>query len=690
MKRFLLSFLGLSLLLPTSALAKTPNDPFLLDTWYLNTIRAYDAWDITTGSRDIVVAVLDTGVDLNHPDLMGNIWTNSGEIPNDGIDNDLNGYIDDVHGWDFVDKDNVPEPNINEAVSLDAISHGTLIAGVIAAIGNNGEGVAGISWQSKIMPVRILDNVGSGETWHARQAIRYAIAMGADVINLSFTGFDYDADFENAVREAYEAGVVVVAALGNSGSGGVDVNLSPIYPACFVGPNGEDYVLGITASDKKDTKAGFSNFGSNCADLAAPGVDMFGTVFQDETFEEIKRAYAGGWSGTSIATPLVSGTVVLLKSVYPTLTPTQIKTVLQLSVDPVLTGNAPLGSIGSGRLNVSKALNIAASFAPKAAVVPPIPVIPPVSLVTPTTPIEPPKNILSPLVFGASSGEEPWVKVMKDSGEEETSFLAYSSSFRGGVRVAVGDVDGDGTNEIVTVAGPGGGPHVRIFNFDGSLKSHFFAGDSTDRSGLFVTVGDMDSDGYSEVIVSEDAKATGEVRCYNSAGQLKLSFFPFGKTESAIRVAAGDLEGDITNEIVVSRGAGFAPLVKIFNNQGISIREFLAYAETYDKGVFVATGDTNGDGVDEIITGTDFGGGPHVRVFSADGTVKGSFFAYDKAFRGGVRVGVQSSITGFDRIVTVPGPGGGPHVRSFTTEGAVLQQFFLPVPEGDFGRFIGA
>lgn len=690
MKRFFFIFLVFSLLIPASVLAKTPNDSFVLDQWYLNTVRAYDAWDTTTGSKNVIVAVLDTGIDLNHPDLVGNLWTNSREIPNDGIDNDQNGYIDDIHGWDFVDRDNTPEPNIDQAVSLDAIAHGTVIAGVIAAVGNNGEGISGISWQSKIMPVRILDNVGSGETWHARQAIRYAIAAGADVINLSFTGFDYDADFESAVREAYEAGVVVVAALGNSSGGGVDVNLSPIYPACFVGPNGEDYVLGITASDRKDTKASFSNFGSNCADLAAPGVEMFSTVFQDTQFEEIKKAYGGGWSGTSIATPLVSGAVVLLKSVYPALTPTQIKTILQLSVDPVLTGSAPVGSLGAGRLNVAKALTIAASFAPKTEVAPPIPLVPPVSSVTPSTPIQPPKNVLSPLVFGASNGEEPWVKIMKENGEEEKSFLAYADSFRGGVRVAVGDIDGDGVNEIVTAAGPGGGPHIRIFNFDGSLKSQFFAGDKTDRHGLFVTVGDIDNDGYDEIIVSEDSKATGEVRCYDKFGQLKLSFFPFGKTESAVRVAAGDLEGDSANEIVVSRGSGSAPLVKVFNNQGISIHEFLAYAETYDKGVFVAVGNTNGEGNDEIITGTDFGGGPHVRVFSNSGTVRGSFFAYDKAFRGGVRVGVQSSITGFDRIVTAPGPGGGPHVRSFTQEGAVLQQFFLSVPEGDFGRFIGA
>lgn len=685
MKRFSLLLLSIfAATAPFPLFAKMSNDPFLLDEWHLGAIRAYDAWDSTTGSKDVIVAVLDTGIDLDHPDLVQNIWTNPGEIAGDGIDNDGNGYVDDVHGWDFVEDDNTPEPDVDEAVSLDAIAHGTIIAGAIAAVGNNAEGVAGISWNSRILPVRILDNTGSGETWRARRAIRYAITSGADVINLSFTGFEYDADFAAAVKEAYEAGVVVVAALGNASGGGVDVNQTPIYPACFTGPGEEDYVLGVVASDKKDTKASFSNFGSNCADISAPGVDIFGTVFQDEDFTEIRRPYGGGYSGTSLATPMVSGVVALVKSAFPSLTPKDIKTILQLSVDPVFSGTAPKGSVGAGRLQAARALAIAPSF-----VHTPVPHVPSPE----PTPEEPPLTTVpktASLVFGASKGEEPWVQVFGEDGSQKTRFLAYAEAFRGGVRVALGDVDADGTPEIITAPGPGGGPHIRVFTLDGVLKGQFFAGNATDHTGWFVAIGDTHPTDGAEILIGEDAGGSGEVRVYSHLGVLQDVYSPYGQTSAAVRVASGALFGGVHDDVVVSRGNGFTGSVIVFEAQGERRTSFDAYAPTYTRGVFVSVGDVTGDGIDDIVTGTDEGGGPHVRVFSASGDVLGSFFAYDTAFRGGVRVSVLPASTKGPQIVTVPGPGGGPHVRIFTMGGAVTGQFFLPVAAGGYGRFVAA
>jgi subtilisin family serine protease len=359
MKRLFISALT-GLFVASPVFAFTPDDPLLSEQWYVPQIHADEAWDSTQGSADVVVAVLDTGIDLDHPDLAGRLWTNPGEVDSDHIDNDRNGYIDDVHGWDFVDEDPIAAPNPGDPYSEDGVAHGTAIAGVIAAMGNNGEGIAGIAWNVRIMPVRILDNFGSGTSSNATRALRYAVANGADIVNLSFTGTEVDPAFEDAVREAYAANVVVVAAVGNSGNGGIDTDETPIYPACFMGPNGEDWVIGVAASTPDDTKANFSNYGSTCADLSAPGEDIFSTMYQNSRWNSFDDYYLGGWAGTSIAAPMVSGSVALLKSLYPSITVSQVKTILQLSADPMQERGTPAaGKVGSGRVNIAKALAIA-------------------------------------------------------------------------------------------------------------------------------------------------------------------------------------------------------------------------------------------------------------------------------------------------------------------------------------------
>src|SRR3990167_4418343 len=144
--------------------AFTPDDEYLQEQWYLENIGAYDAWDTHTGDGSVVVAVLDTGIDLDHPDLEENIWVNAGEVAGDGIDNDGNGYIDDLNGYDFIDDDGTPIPNQDEAFDEGAVSHGTVIAGIIGAVGDNDEGIAGIVWDVQLMSVRILDNEGIGDS----------------------------------------------------------------------------------------------------------------------------------------------------------------------------------------------------------------------------------------------------------------------------------------------------------------------------------------------------------------------------------------------------------------------------------------------------------------------------------------------------------------------------------------------
>lgn len=235
-------------------------------------IDALDAWDVTTGSGDVVVAVIDTGVDINHPDLAANIWTNPGEIPGNGIDDDGNDLIDDVNGWDFYIGDNDPR---------DADGHGTHVAGTIAAVGNNAVGITGVSWSAKIMVLRFLDAWGSGSTDNAIAAIQYANDMGADVINNSWGG----GGFNTALKTAIEASdAVVVCAAGNSGSNNDSISH---YPSNYDSAN----IIAVAASDQDDSLASFSNYGADSVDVAAPGTNIYSaapgreTVWEDD-FED--------------------------------------------------------------------------------------------------------------------------------------------------------------------------------------------------------------------------------------------------------------------------------------------------------------------------------------------------------------------------------------------------------------------
>jgi len=309
-----------------------PNDPGYLsgNLWGLNKIQTPQAWDLTKGSADIVVANIDTGVDYDHPDLAPNIWTNPGEIPGNGIDDDGNGYVDDIHGYDFANNDGDP---------FDDHGHGTHTAGTIGAVGNNGIGVAGVNWNVKIMPVKFLSGSGSGTTTDAIRSIQYAIDNGADIMSNSWGGGGYDPSLEDVIKLANDAGILFVAAAGNNGRNN---DILPFYPASYNVPN----VISVAATDGNDVRASFSNYGTTSVDLGAPGINILSTI------------PGGGYtylSGTSMATPHVAGVAALIKARYPELTSDVIKTRIFNSVDPSasLSGKTVTG----GRLNAYKAVH---------------------------------------------------------------------------------------------------------------------------------------------------------------------------------------------------------------------------------------------------------------------------------------------------------------------------------------------
>ena len=254
-------------------LQNVPNDTDLSRLWGLintgqnvnGTVGTVDAdmdadlaWDLETGSRDVIVAVVDSGIDTAHPDLAANVWTNPGEVEN-GIDDDGNGYIDDIRGWDFVGDDNQP---------VDSHGHGTHVAGIIGAVGDNGTGMVGVNWQVSIMPLRFITAADYGTTADAIEAIEYADDNGADVINLSWGGPSYSQALKNTIDAA---DALVVCAAGNEGN---ELDFTPTYPASYDSAN----ILTVAASDEDDHPAAFTNFSDSLADVAAPGTNIYSTV----------------------------------------------------------------------------------------------------------------------------------------------------------------------------------------------------------------------------------------------------------------------------------------------------------------------------------------------------------------------------------------------------------------------------
>ncbi len=264
----------------------TPNDPMYPELWGMDAIQAREGWGIATDSRKVIIAVVDTGIDYLHEDLRENMWVNPGEVAGNGIDDDGNGFVDDVYGYDFGDDD----PDI-----MDNHGHGTHVAGILGGRGDNGIGVAGVSWKADIMGVKVRDRYGYIYYDALVEGIAYAVEMGASVINLSLGGSWYNESLKNAISIAEDNGVVVVVAAGNSGR---NTDALPYYPSCLLNGN----ILSVAASDAKNDSAYFSNFGERSVDIAAPGTSILSCL---------PSGQYGYLSGTSMASPHVAGAVAL-------------------------------------------------------------------------------------------------------------------------------------------------------------------------------------------------------------------------------------------------------------------------------------------------------------------------------------------------------------------------------------------
>ena len=438
-------------------LKTVPNDPDFFMQWALHNteqtggtddadIDAAESWDIEQGQEQVVIAIIDTGVDYTHEDLAANIWQNQGEIPENGIDDDGNGYIDDTIGWDFVDASGGAEGEdfvMPDNDPMDRHGHGTHVAGIAGAVANNDIGIAGVAWNCKLMPVRAGYKTSSGdgvlESDDAAQAIIYAAESGAKVVNLSWGDYQRSNLIEDAMTYATNKGALVCAAAGNENSN------SLIYPA--VSEN--TAVLAIGATDSHDLKASFSNYG-DWVHVSAPGVSIY-SAYLNNSYRQI--------SGTSMSTPHVAGVAALLFSYFPDLSPIEAKTRIMRSVD-VLADLSGKNSV-SGRINAYSALTANYTF-------------PHIFSVSPNAAHE--GDIVT--IFGDSFGDEQGDGVVEFYPNKDAEIISWSKS-----TVVCRVPEGAQTGElaVITSEGDSNGIEIAILVrfYDETLIENEFLGTGT-------------------------------------------------------------------------------------------------------------------------------------------------------------------------------------------------------------------
>ncbi len=305
-----------------------PNDPEISKQWAHNVIKSSEAWDISTGNDDIVVAVIDTGIDYNHPDLKEHIWNNSAEVAGNGRDDDGNGLTDDIRGWDFANNDSDP---------MDDVEHGTHVAGTIGAVCNNSSGICGHAQRLKLMPLKFLGTNG-GDVKNGIKAIEYAISKRVKIMSNSWGGSQGSQALAQVITKAEQAGIMFIAAAGNESR---NADQQPSYPAAYTNNN----IISVAATDSGDNLARFSNYGVQSVDIGAPGVSIYSTV---------PNGRYKSMDGTSMATPLVSGVVALLYAIKPDAKICEIRRALLSSVDVVSSLQGKVAS--NGRINALKAV----------------------------------------------------------------------------------------------------------------------------------------------------------------------------------------------------------------------------------------------------------------------------------------------------------------------------------------------
>lgn len=646
-----------------------PDDTHYTNQWYLRRIKAPDAWSYASTSPAVVIAIIDSGVQIDHPDISPNLWINASEINNNKKDDDGNGLVDDYYGWDFINNLADPRPKFKQGFTEAGVLHGTIVAGIAAASGNNKEGVTGVTWKAKIMSLKALDDAGNGDTASVAKAVDYAVAKGANIINLSFVGFSYSRSLKEAIERAVKADVIVVAPAGNEESvgHGVNLNTKPIYPACYKDDAKKPLVVGVAATDAIDQKAVFSGYGNDCVALAAPGISFYSTsVFaptQNLPGKPFNQYYDGYWSGTSVAVPLVSGALALIQGANPQLSSSQSLKILLDTTDNINAINPDYsGQLGKGRLNLYTAISSATA-----------------SLKT--------REVR--LVIAPALKVEPFVKITDRTGFVIDEFLAYDRSFKGGVVLASGDINNDGEDEIITGPASGLESDIKIFDKEGNFIRHFLAYPAFFKGGVNIATADLNSDGKYEIITAPASGYKSEIKVFTGEGKLVRSFLAYPESfKGGASITVGDVMGNSSQEIVVGTGKTGIPQVKIFSDTGKVLSSFLADKRSAATGLRIALLDIDGNArrrQSEIVITRQSNSALAV-VTDYKGNVRRQWPVYGSSFRGDVKVlTADINADGLKEIIASPGSGGGPHLRFFNHLGNLINSFYAYSPDFNGG-----
>ncbi len=725
-------------------IAVVPDDSSYSTQWHhqeeIAGINSDTAWDTTTGSADVVVAVIDTGMDMDHPDLAANLWVNPAEIAGNSIDDDGNGYIDDVNGYDFVDEDGTPDPAAN-GINDDGfggadggVVHGTHVAGIIGAVGNNTEGVVGVSWTTSLMILRALDDEGAGTDAWIAEAMRYAVDNGADVINMSLGGYGSTVVLESAAAYAETNGVLIVAAAGNDG---VSIEDEPFFPTCYSG------VLGIASTDINATASSFSNYGANCVDVAAPGSSIYSTLYTDDASNGFTDDY-GYLSGTSMATPVVTGILSLLVAEDSTLTAEQLTDIVVDSAVDIGIGS----EYGSGRADAAAAIaNIDLSNRPSKPKN--LKVFTSSSSATALTESQRYSGV-SPyftwsastddsavvgyyVYFGTNANADPatagtlqadlfyqasglegnsqsYYLIVKAI-DDEDNFSGQAASYEyiidtevkkakkvgavsasKGVKVTWSKVLADSVQKYQVyrkTVGLKGGSFKKVGKV-GKKKKQFIdvtAVPDTIYRYRIKAIDDFSNTSNSQAkkitfraqerIIAAPQTGGTQVRIYNTKKKrVEKKFNAFGAAGFGVELAAGQFDQDRKDEIVTAVAADGPPQVRIYEANGKKKYEFYVASTSFLGGVRVGAGNFDTDALDEIVVGPGAGGSPVVKIFERNGTEIRQFTALDGVNTSGLYVSaVQWNGSGPEEIVVGPGVGGGADVVVYRKNGKELARF---------------
>ncbi len=605
----------------------TPNDPNY-PQWYTDKISAPAAWDITTGSSAVNVAVMDTGFSMNHEDLLNRWAVNSGESgagkESNGVDDDANGKVDDWRGWDFIADDNNPSSTV--------ISHGTEVAGLVGAESNNAKGVASINWQSPLLPLRVLDNTGSGTTDELISALAYARAMGIKVANLSLGSTLPDSLLEDEINSDIAAGMTIVAAAGNCGDSdsyvfnNCDAVGQIVYPANYPG------VIAVGATDSNDNRTAFSSYGPNL-DIMAPGA---GTIQTPTTAPgNSTTAYSSTVSGTSFAAPIVSGAAALMYAYLSGMTPSQIAVGITGSADKVSAMNGATRSdqYGYGRLNALEALRINRLACPN--------------------------TVLSNYnVSGATTGEHVLANRLSSSGPDRLSILQPNNTGTGcieiytwadnlyqnwiqltatnspamspaDVKLLTADGNGDGNDELYKVDYCGASGMIEVHGWLAD-NQHWASHIATNRpcissANAEVIAADANGDGRDELYLIEyqnNGSGRVEVHGWNGTlqGWVSHTATNYGQVDpGSAQVITADTNGNRQDEFYLVNYSGSSNRVEV-HGWTPNFQQWVSHIATNSWPALhvdgsnnpisdVITADTNGDGRDEFFkidyTGTN-------------------------------------------------------------------------------------